>query len=199
MLQNENSLILAGEVVTPPAFSHKTHDKSFFSFKLSITRLSGISDCITILICDELLQSTAVSLGDFIEIEGSLRSFNNKSGIGNRLIITAFANEIKLCANEYKNEIHLSGTLCKNTIYRKTPLGREICDLMLAINRKYNRTDYIPCITWGNNAARASSLCAGNNVKIKGRIQSREYIKTIDNVSETKVTYEVSVSELIFP
>ncbi len=197
MHKSENFLILAGDVVTGPEFSHKSHDLTFMKFSLGIERLSGVSDYITVIANKALVDSSNIHQGDFIKITGELRSFNNKSGIGNRLIITAFAHEINFCAEEYQNEVHLNGTLCKDSISRKTPLGREICDIMLAVNRKYNRTDYIPCIVWGNNAIRAATLTAGSNISIIGRIQSREYIKTIDNVSETKTTYEVSAHELI--
>ncbi len=199
MFKNEYNLILAGVIHTAPEFSHKSHDLNFVKFKLGIERLSGVTDCITVLAKEELVDSLNIRQGDFIKINGELRSFNNKSGIGNRLIITAFAYEINPCVKEYQNEIHLSGTLCKDAISRKTPLGREICDLMLAVNRKYNRTDYIPCILWGSNAIRASVLTTGCDISIRGRIQSREYIKTIGDISETKTTYEVSAAELVLP
>ena len=196
MFLSENSLILAGEIIDTPAFSHETHDARFMRFSLNVERLSKVSDKITVLVREEALCEINATVGDFVEIIGELRSFNNKSGVGNRLVINAFVREIKKCEREYKNELKLCGVLCKSPVYRKTPLGREICDLMIAINRRYGRADYLPCIVWGKNAHHASTFDVGDGVCILGRIQSREYIKTIDDVSETRTTYEVSVSSI---
>lgn len=194
MFQPENTLILAGEVVTPPSFSHKTHECTFLHFTLSIFRLSGTCDKISVLAESSLLDGKNIIPGDFVEICGELRSYNNKSGIGNKLIVTAFARSVSIVANLHKNELKLSGTICKTPTYRRTPLGREICDLMVAINRKYGRADYLPCISWGKNAQIASSFSVGDNISICGRVQSREYIKVIDGVNQVRTTYEVSVS-----
>lgn len=192
----ENSLKLAGEIADTPVFSHETHGMRFMSFPLTVMRLSQAFDRITVLARVELLEQIKASRGDFVSLSGELRSFNNKSGIGSRLIITAFAREIDHAPSEYQNELILCGVLCKPPVYRKTPLGREICDLMLAVNRRYGRADYIPCIVWGKNAYAASDYRVGDCVRMIGRVQSREYIKTIGDKSETRTTYEVSVTEI---
>lgn len=194
--QTENSLTLAGKIAAEPVFSHESHGERFFTFPLKVMRLSKVFDTITILIHENKLQNISMNAGDFVLIHGELRSFNNKSGIGSRLIITAFAKEIINTTYEYKNELLICGVICKEPIYRKTPLGREICDLMIAINRRYGRADYLPCIVWGKNAFTASDLRVGTKVNILGRVQSREYIKTIGDKSETRITYEVSITEL---
>ena len=195
MVSKENSLLLAGQILDTPVFSHQTHNTSFMRFTLSIKRLSGVCDNIIVLARSELVTELSLKACDFVKIIGELRSFNNKSGIGNRLLVSAFAHEISHCFEEYQNELQLSGVLCKDANYRMTPLGREICDLMLAINRKYGRSDYLPCIVWGKNAAFARNLKTGTYISLSGRIQSREYIK----LCETKTTYEVSVSEIYLP
>ncbi len=197
IFRTENSLRLTGEVADTPVFSHETHETRFFRLPLDVMRLSCVPDHIPVLVREELLRDVSCQPGDFITLGGELRSFNNKSGVGSRLVITAFARELSAAArDEFCNELHLCGALCKPPIYRKTPLGREICDLMLAINRRYGRADYIPCIAWGKNAHAAKALCVSDRVMVNGRVQSREYIKTLGDTSETRTTYEVSVAEL---
>ena len=195
MVSKENSLYLAGQIIDTPVFSHQTHNASFMRFTLSIKRLSGVCDNIIVLARSELVAALSLKPCDFVKIIGELRSFNNKSGIGNRLLISAFAHEIVKSFEEYQNELQLTGVLCKDANYRTTPLGREICDLMIAINRKYGRADYLPCIVWGKNAAFARNFKTGTHISLSGRIQRREYIK----LCETKTTYEVSVSEIYLP
>lgn len=196
IFRTENSLKLTGEIADTPVFSHETHETRFMSFPLTVMRLSQVADRITVLVREDLLDQISNNIGDFVSLTGELRSFNNKSGIGSRLVITAFAREIENAPHEYENELKLCGVLCKPPVYRKTPLGREICDLMLAINRRYGRTDYLPCIVWGKNAYAASDYHVGDAVSITGRVQSREYIKTVGDSSETRTTYEVSVTEI---
>lgn len=196
MFQAENTLVLAGEIVDTPIFSHKTHNFSFYKFTLSISRLSGVCDRITVLSDYTLIRDISLNIGTFVLVDGELRSYNNKSGVGNKLIISAFARSIVIIQPENKNELHLCGTICKPPIFRRTPLGREICDLMVAINRHYGRADYLPCIAWGKNAQRLSEFSVGDNIEIFGRIQSREYIKTIEDTSFVRTTYEVSISQV---
>lgn len=198
MLSSRNSLILAGEIEDTPSFSHNTHDFTFMHFTLKVSRLSGTFDHINVLLDNNLIVTT-LHKGDFVEIEGELRSYNNKSGIGNKLIICAYAKSIKFTSTCFKNELLLGGTICKSPIYRRTPLGREICDLFLAVNRRYSRTDYIPVIAWGKNAQCLSQLKVGQNIEISGRIQSREYIKASDENGIVHTVYEASVSSIILP
>lgn len=196
MFQAENSLVLAGQISDTPTVSHQTHDITFLRFTLSVARLSGTFDKITVLSDEKLLSGIEMAKGSFIEIQGELRSYNNKSGVGNKLVICAFAKAVKQVCITHINELRLCGTICKPPVYRRTPLGREICDLMIAINRRYGRADYLPCIAWGKNAQIASDLSVGENVEIAGRIQSREYIKSTDDENTIRTTYEVSVTTI---
>lgn len=195
-IQSENVLALCGQVASAPVFSHQSHGERFFTFALKVQRLSKAYDIINILAREQDILAAKLKEEDFVRIDGELRSFNNKSGVGNRLVITGFAKELRQSEPCHVNELSLSGVICKEPIYRKTPLGREICDLMLAINRRYGRADYLPCIVWGKNAYACSELRTGCSVRITGRIQSREYIKVLDGVEQTRVTYEVSVSAI---
>jgi len=198
MLSTKNSLVLAGQIENVPTFSHKAHDFTFMRFTLNIARLSGTFDRINVLINSNLID-TDLQIGDYVEIEGELRSYNNKSGVGNKLVICAYARCIKHISRCSRNELRLCGVICKLPIYRKTPLGREICDLMLAINRRYGRADYIPIIAWGKNAQYLSQLSIGESIEITGRIQSREYIKATDEDDIVRTAYEVSVSSIDIP
>lgn len=192
--QVQNSLFLCGEVENSPIFSHEAHGIKFYGFTLLTKRLSGTFDRVPVMLREELL-SPAFSDGDFLSISAELRSYNKKTDSGNRLIISAFAKEISPAnTGEYENDLEICGALCKEPVYRKTPLGREICDLMLATNRRYGRSDYLPVIVWGQNARHASELKVGDTVSILGRLQSREYIKVTDGVETVRTTYEVSVS-----
>ena len=191
---SQNSLLLSGKVDSSPLFSHSAHDIKFFTFTLLTKRLSGTFDKVPVIIRDSLIE-TLPDAGEFVTINSELRSFNKKTETGNKLVISAFAKDVFLAGeNEYENSLELSGTVCKDPVYRKTPLGREICDLMLAINRRYGRSDYLPVIVWGQNARRAAELEVGNSINLLGRLQSREYIKLIDGVENIRTTYEVSVS-----
>lgn len=194
--QSKNAVILCGTPESNPIFSHESHGERFLTFPILVKRLSQTADRINVLVNETLISNMEITPGDFIRISGELRSFNNKSGSGSKLIITAYAKEIEPFEPIYANELELTGVICKNPIYRKTPLGREICDLMLAINRRYGRADYLPCIAWGRNAYSASQLAIGTTVSITGRIQSRNYIKVMDGVEYPKTTYEVSVSTI---
>jgi primosomal replication protein N len=202
-VQINNVAVLSGKISDELIFSHEVYDEKFYSFTLSVPRLSGVADEIIITVSEHLLHGKDFNVGDEIMVNGQFRSYNNYSSAGNKLILTMFAKDItkaNTCDDEsepYVNEITLNGFVCKPPIYRTTPFGREISDLLIAVNRTYNKSDYIPCIAWGRNAKFASTLSVGDRVEIKGRIQSREYQKKIsEDEVVTKVAYEVSVSKI---
>lgn len=187
---------LIGVMSAPPAFSHASRGESFYTFALDVARLSGTTDTINIVARSELLSAVEACDTEKLCITGELRSFNNKSGEGAKLVITVFAKEILPCDENDLNLICLTGTLCKPPNLRVTPMGRDICDLMLAVNRKYGRSDYLPCITWGLKAREASYWDTGTTVSLEGRIQSRRYIKLIGGEPVEKTAFEVSVTEI---
>ncbi len=194
---SHNILSLSGIVSSDIKFSHESHGVSFYSFKIETRRLSGTSDIINALVSETLLSECGFGKGDFITTKSELRSFNQKNENGSKLIISAFLKEVSVSEDEnFENELTLTGTICKKPVYRKTPLGREICDIMLAINRRYRRSDYIPLITWGRNARIADTYDTGDVITISGRVQSREYTKVIDGEEIIKTAYEVSVSSI---
>ena len=196
MSWNLNEVTLCGRVSCTPYLSHVTHREAFYVFVLESRRLSGTDDYIKILCPETMLKETPVIVGEMIAVQGALRSYNNKSGIGNRLLITVLAQRISSGDGEPTNSVFLRGTLCKSPVFRKTPLGREICDMLLAVNRRYGRADYLPCIVWGTQA-REFALCEiGTKLNIEGRIQSRTYHKIEDGVTMEKMAYEVSIGKI---
>lgn len=176
---SRNTARLCGVIAAAPAFSHSGRGECFYTFPLEVARLSGATDKINIIVRDELMESIQLCEAEKICVVGELRSFNNKSGKGAKLVITVFAKELYLCDDDDLNEVHLIGTLCKKPNLRMTPMGRDICDLMLAVNRRYGRSDYLPCITWGLKAREAAEWGTGTMVTLEGRIQSRNYIKIV--------------------
>ncbi|MDD6213626.1 MAG: single-stranded DNA-binding protein [Firmicutes bacterium] len=183
-------------------FSHEIYGEKFYTFTLEIPRLSGISDNVKIMVSDRLLADISLSIGDVIEVDGQFRSYNSYENGENRLVLTVFAKDIRLCdktEDKNPNSLYLNGFLCKAPVYRTTPFGREITDLLVAVNRSYNKSDYIPVIAWGRNARFCKNINVGDNIKIWGRIQSRTYQKHLseDEVVE-KTAYEVSVSRMEF-
>lgn len=192
-----NYALLRGAVSRRPAYSHESRGETFYQLSMDVSRLSGAVDTIHIIARDALLDELEVpGPGAKLKVEGELRSFNNKSGAGPKLIITVFAKEMRFEAGEDENVIRLRGTLCKPPTHRVTPMGREICDLMLAVNRRYGRSDYLPCIAWGLSAREAAGWKVGDAVRLAGRIQSRNYTKVIDGDSVVKTAFEVSVIEI---
>lgn len=191
MTYTSNQVLLRGEVCTEPAFSHENHGRRFYRFYLRVERLSGAVDTLPVMIPEEALPQAH----GFVEIFGSVRSFNNKMPTGRRLILSVFVENLRPTDEAAENDVRLIGTVCKEPVYRRTPLGREICDVMLAVSRLYRRTDYIPCILWGKNAQMLSSAAVGTVLSLTGRLQSREYCKLLPDGSETRTAYEVSVSE----
>lgn len=196
ILETNNYAELCGVLAGKPVYSHTLHDEVFYTFPLGIERLSGAVDTINILIRQEMLENLEVDEKQHIFIKGELRSYNNKSGQGSRLIITVLAKQISLIDEDDRNIVMLKGTLCKTPNLRRTPMGREICDMMLAVNRQYGRSDYLPCIAWGRYANAVSQLDIGTSISIAGRIQSRQYIKNENGVPIEKTAYEVSAVEI---
>ena len=196
-----NKVYIAGEVDSELTFSHMIYGERFYLFRLKVPRLSENFDLINITISERFFPYLHPQLGDMVEIHGQFRSYNNFSETGSRLILTVFVKSIDYITDaenlQNPNRIFLNGFICKQPVYRTTPFKREIADILLAVNRSYNKSDYIPCIAWGRNAKFAESLNVGDNLKIRGRIQSREYQKKIgEDEFETKTAYEVYVSKL---
>ena len=205
-----NYLTLVGRVTGEKKFSHEIYGEKFYTFNLSISRLSGNADIIPITISERLISEDTLTEGKKLLIKGQFRSYNSYQNEKNRLILTVFAKDIQeieepaeqeendiVKKEETTNEVVLIGFVCKKPIYRQTPFGREIADLLLAVNRAYNKSDYIPTIAWGRNARFCQNLEVGAQVKIVGRVQSRQYEKKYeDGTSEMKVAYEVSICSL---
>lgn len=196
-----NKVEIAGEVCAEPIFSHEIYGEKFYLFKLNVPRLSENYDTIDITVSERFFPEIMPLVGDKLFIEGQFRSYNNFSNVGNRLVLTVFAKKIEKIYDvmDYinPNQIYLNGYICKEPVYRTTPFQREIADILLAVNRFYNKSDYIPCIAWGRNAKFAQQLEVGTNLKIWGRVQSREYQKKIDdNEFITKTAYEISISKM---
>ena len=205
-----NYLTLVGRVTGEKKFSHEIYGEKFYTFNLSIPRLSGNADIIPITISERLISENTLTEGKKLLIKGQFRSYNSYQNEKNRLILTVFAKDIQgieepaeqeendiVKKEETTNEVVLIGFVCKKPIYRQTPFGREIADLLLAVNRAYNKSDYIPTIAWGRNARFCQNLEVGAQVKIVGRVQSRQYEKKYeDGTSEMKVAYEVSICSL---
>ena len=204
---DNNHIILLGKVTSEKRFTHEIYGEKFFVFDLSVPRLSGSADVIPVTISERLLTNQDIEIGNKLEIEGQFRSYNSYMPGRNKLVLTVFTKDIRFLENQedeiiagkdvISNEVTLDGFLCKKPIYRKTPFGREIADILLAVNRAYNKSDYIPCIAWGRNARFCENMPVGTEVKIVGRVQSRAYEKKYeDGTVENKVAYEVSVSSL---
>ncbi len=198
-----NHLVLVGKVVSEKAYSHEIYGEKFYLFNLEVVRLSSTTDIIPITISERLITDIDLSIGKELEIEGQFRSYNNYENEKNRLVLTVFAKEVKeVEINEddketITNEVELTGYICKKPIYRQTPFGREIADILLAVNRAYNKSDYIPCIAWGRNARFCQNMEVGTEVKLVGRVQSRTYEKKHeDGTTETRIAYEVSVASM---
>ena len=197
-----NKVTISGTVATQPEFSHEVYEETFYTFMLDTPRLSENCDTIKITVSEKFLSGEGINIGDKLRIEGQFRSYNNFTNVGNRLILTVFVKNLERLDpfqedEENINSIYLNGYICKQPIYRTTPFGREIADILLAVNRSYNKSDYIPCIAWGRNAKYAETLKIGDNVVAKGRIQSREYQKKISETEvECKTAFEVSLARL---
>ena len=187
-----NHIELTGCLASAPQFSHGNHGRRFFSFYLEVARLSGTVDRLPVLAPEPLLQSAEASEGASLRVEGQIRSFNSRTPTGRRLIISVLAETLRVCDAPHDNEVTLTGVICKEPVYRRTPLGREICDVMLAVNRPYHRADYLPCILWGRTAQECSALPIGAMLSLTGRLQSRPYIKLVGGEPEQRTAYEIS-------
>lgn len=195
----ENNFIsLQGRVDGEVEYSHSVLDEDFYKFMLNVSRLSGVVDSLPVTVPKKLIENVQLNDGDAISLTGQLRSYNKYQENRTRLILTAFAKSIEADNNEDENpnNVLLNGFVCKAPTYRKTPFGREITDVIIAVNRAFNRSDYIPTICWGKNAVLCRDLPVGTNVLIKGRLQSREYTKRMGEDFEIRTAYEVSVGEI---
>lgn len=196
MAWNENHISLAGLVGGGAERSHENHGVTYYRFPLRVRRLSGAEDVLNVVAAEELLRTGAARPEMPLAVEGEVRSYNNRSGTGSRLVITVYAKALAPGDGGHRNELTLAGVLCKPPVVRRTPLGREICDLMLAVNRRYGRADYLPCIAWGALAAWCGQMRVGDGVRLNGRLQSREYTKETDGGTVRRTAYEVSVMAL---
>ncbi len=187
-----NTVKLCGEAAGKPVFSHTGRDGAYYRFPLSVRRLSGTDDVLNILIHEDRLNALEVEEAPRLLVTGEVRSYNNRSGVGPRLVITVLAREIAFTAGDFENSVTVTGTLCREPSFRRTPMGREISDMMLAVSRGYARSDYIPCIAWGAVARRAAGWAVGAKIRVAGRLQSRAYIKMEGDVPVEKTAYEIS-------
>lgn len=196
---NNNRVYLQGVVESAPELNHTVFEENFYTFNLRVPRLSGAVDYLPILISEKLLAVNDVKVGNKLAIKGQFRSHNRQMDGRSKLILSIFCREITEWKDEINpNTIELDGYLCKPPIYRTTPFSREICDMLMAVNRNYDKSDYIPCIAWGRNASFVRGMPVGAEIKLTGRIQSRDYEKKIEGSDETvtKTAYEVSITNL---
>lgn len=194
-----NKVYIEGKIASQLEFSHEMYGEGFYSLKIEVPRLSEIADYLPLTVSERLIASMDLTLGKLVKVEGQLRSYNKYVDGGNRLILTVFVREIKEIEEISKspNQIFLDGYVCKTPIYRTTPFGREITDLLIAVNRSYNKSDYIPAIAWGRNAKFSNTLEIGSHIKLWGRVQSREYEKKLgENNVIKKTAFEVSISKM---
>ena len=197
-LLDNNKVYLTGQIATKPEFSHEVFGEAFYQFDINILRLSGQYDTIPITISERLMTGVGFNIGDQISLKGQFRSYNKLVGEKSKLILTVFVRELVEPEEDVNpNVVELSGYICKEPIYRTTPFSREIADLLVAVNRAYNKSDYIPCIAWGRNARFASEISVGTKITIIGRVQSREYTKVIEGQDpQIRRAYEVSISKI---
>lgn len=204
VLEN-NQVSIVGEIVSDFSYSHEVYGEGFFVVEVAVNRLSNYADYIPLMISERLIDTTQSYIGEKIHVTGQFRSYNRHEETRNRLILSVFVRELEFVDEFWENgeeekksnSIILDGYVCKAPVYRKTPLGREIADLLVAVNRSYGKSDYIPCICWGRNARYATTFEIGSHVSVIGRIQSREYVKKLsEDEAERRVAYEVSVCKI---
>ena len=200
ILEN-NQVSIVGEIISDFQYSHEVYGEGFYMVEVAVSRLSNFSDYIPLMISERLIDTSQSYIGQKVYVTGQFRSYNRHEELKNRLVLSVFVREIEFIEEETEemksNQILLDGYICKDPIYRKTPLGREIADLLVAVNRSYGKSDYIPCICWGRNARFAARFEVGVHVQIWGRIQSREYVKRLhEDEVEKRTAYEVSVSKI---
>lgn len=190
-----NHAVFCGYPADKPMFSHENHGRKFYRFTLEVPRLSGAEDLLPVVASEELLERCGIEDGGGLRVTGQIRTFNSRLPTGRKLVISVFAETMEVCAGAPENDVLLTGALCKMPVLRRTPLGRDICDIMLAVGRKYHRTDYIPCILWGRTALETAELPVGTRLELHGRLQSRQYLKVLEDRTEERTAYEVSVME----
>ncbi len=198
-LLTNNEVQLEGIVDSNPEYSHEIYGEGFCKLRLKVPRLSDNYDTVILTVSERMLGDIDLYVGRYIQVTGQFRSYNNYSDDGNKLILTVFVKNIYDMTEDFDspNSIYLNGYICKSPVYRTTPFGREICDVLIAVNRQYGKSDYIPCITWGRNAKFTGNLAVGTNIKLWGRIQSRDYKKKIsEDEFVEKTAFEVSVTKL---
>lgn len=196
-----NQVTIMGKIISSFSYSHEIYGEGFYMVDMEVSRLSDSADVIPLMVSERLLDVKNDYTGEYICVSGQFRSYNRHEERKNKLVLSVFAREIEfldsIAEGAKTNQIYLDGFICKEPIYRKTPLGREIADLLLAVNRPYGKSDYIPCICWGRNARYANNFEVGSRCAIWGRIQSREYMKKLgEDQLEKRIAYEVSVSKL---
>lgn len=195
-MQN-NQVYLSGQIASEPVFSHEIMDEKFYDFTVSVKRLSGQEDVVPVTVSDRLMRERPFEIGDYVGLAGQFRSYNKIVDNHSKLVLKVFVRELCPYDEQTPNSIEIEGFVCKPPVYRTTPFKREICDLLIAVNRAYNKSDYIPAIAWGRNARYASGFLVGDKVRIAGRIQSRIYQKQLaDGTSQERVAYEVSITSL---
>jgi len=195
-----NKVFLQGKVDSKPVYSHELYGEGFYEFFLLVNRLSDHCDRLPVTVSERLMESVDLSMGASIALNGQFRSYNKLEGDRSRLMLTVFVRDFATDLNPdtNPNAVELSGHICKPPIYRTTPFNREICDILLAVNRAYNKSDYIPCIAWGRNARFVKTIETGQKLNICGRIQSRTYVKKISEVhTENRIAYELSINKIV--
>jgi single-stranded DNA-binding protein len=198
-LMLNNKIYLEGKIISDLQFSHEMYGEGFYTFNLEVPRLSDAKDILSVTVSERLIGGMELKAESEVIVEGQLRSYNKFVDGSNRLILSVFARNVEFCIEKSKNpnQIFLDGYICKQPVYRTTPFGREIADMLLAVNRSYNKSDYIPTIAWGRNSRFCQGLEVGDNIRVWGRLQSREYEKKISETETIKkVAYEVSISKM---
>lgn len=196
-LEMNNKAVIAGKMISLPKFSHEVFGEKFYEFDMEIKRLSDSSDIIPVTISEKLMNDEPMQVGECYELVGQFRSYNKLDEGKSRLMLTMFVRSIVPFCGEFKNDVEVIGYLCKEPVYRTTPFKREICDILVAVNRSYNKSDYLPCIAWGRNARYARNFSVGDKVRVSGRIQSRVYQKKLESgQTQLKTAYELSLNNL---
>jgi single-stranded DNA-binding protein len=199
MEHTTNSILLRGTLLELPKYSHMNHGKKFYRFTLEVPRLSGTSDLLPVVVEENMLMALDPCAGETLTVSGQIRSHNYRSEDGRHLMIFVFASSLVAEDGDPINDVYVEGPLCREPTYRRTPLGREICDAMLAVPRPFHRADYLPCILWGRTASEASACHIRDMIRICGRLQSRTYTKMTDNGAEERTAYEISALTAEFP
>ena len=196
--QKNNYAALSGEVIQEPIYSHSAGGEDYFTFPLRCLRLSGAEDLLNLVLSRTQLEQLDGRPGDRVGVIGQVRSYNNHSGQGSKLVITVRGQTLfPAPAQEDCNQVRLVGNLCRKPVYRRTPLGREIADLLLAVNRGCGKADYLPCIAWGQTAVQIAGMDVGERLALEGRVQSRTYTKLLESGSEERTAFEVSIMQLL--